>query len=64
MRGVALPEPASIPLDMADHAIAVREPGQPAEGTVAKYPQGIHQDESFVTISTALELFAFLNMLP
>ena len=42
VRGVALPEPARIPFHMADHAVAVREPGQPAEGTVAEHPQGIH----------------------
>ena len=44
VRGVALPKPASEALHMADHAIAVLEPRQPAERTVTEHPEGIHRE--------------------
>ena len=54
VRGVALPKPASEALDMADHAIAVLEPRQPAERTVTEHPEGIHREELVSQIALML----------
>ena len=41
VRGVALPEPPGVAVNVAEHGVAVLEAGEPAQRAIAEHPQAV-----------------------